>query len=86
MYLYGDQNNYLILDKCYDNSNKKFLWIPAFNINTNLFTSDLGMNQLINIKNNEDKDIEIKEYNEFLKINYLPDCNKDKNIARLRVI
>lgn len=63
-----------------DNSNKKFLWIPAFNINTNLFTSDLGMNQLINIKNNEDKDIEIKEYNEFLKINYLPDCNKDKNM------
>ena len=63
-----------------DNINKKTLWIPAFNINTNLFSSSLDINNYINIKNNENIEIKIKEYNEFLKLNYLPDENKDKNV------
>ena len=63
-----------------DNTNKKVLWIPSFNINTHLFGSDLDMNNQINIINNEDQIMKIDEYNEFLKINYLPDNNKDKNI------
>ena len=63
-----------------NNDNKKILWIPAFNINTNLFSSSLDINNYINIKNNEDIEIKIKEYNEYLKINYLPDDNKDKNV------
>ena len=33
-----------------DNINKKTLWIPAFNINTNLFSSSLDINNYINIK------------------------------------
>ena len=63
-----------------DNNNKKTLWIPAFNINTNLFSSKLDINKHINIKNNEDIDMKIDEFNEFLKICYLPDANKDKNV------
>ena len=63
-----------------DNINQKTLWIPAFNINTNLFSSSLDINNYINIKNNENIEIKIKEYNEFLKLNYLPDDNKDKNV------
>ena len=63
-----------------DSNNKRFLWIPAFNINSNLFTSDDGMNNYIKIKSNEDIDFKIEEYNEFLKFNYLPDRNKDKNM------
>ena len=63
-----------------DNNNKKTLWIPAFNINTNLFSSRLDINKHINIKNNENIDMKIDEFNEFLKICYLPDANKDKNV------
>jgi hypothetical protein len=63
-----------------DNNNKKILWIPSFNINTNLFSSVSEINKCINIKNNEDVDMKIDEYNEFLKISYLPDNNNDKNI------
>ena len=63
-----------------DNNNKKILWIPAFNINTNLFSSSLDINKYINIKNNENIEMKIDEYNEFLKLNYLPDDNKDKNV------
>ena len=63
-----------------DDSNKKILWIPSFNIDTNLFTSGLEINKYINIINNENIEMKIEEYNEFLKINYLPDDNKDKNV------
>ena len=63
-----------------DNNNKKILWIPAFNINTNLFSSSLDINKYINIINNENTEMKIDEYNEFLKLNYLPDDNKDKNV------
>ena len=63
-----------------DNKNKKILWIPAFNINTNLFSSSLDINKYINIINNENTEMKVDEYNEFLKLNYLPDDNKDKNV------
>ena len=63
-----------------DTNNQKVLWIPTFNINTNLFSSGLDINNQINIKNNENCEMTIDEYNEFLKISYLPDSNKDKNI------
>ena len=63
-----------------DTNNKKTLWIPSFNINTNLFSSELDICKHINIKNSEDNEIKINEFNEFLKICYLPDDNKDKNI------
>ena len=63
-----------------DDTNKKVLWIPAFNIDTNLFSSSLEINKYINIINSENVEMKIDEYNEFLKINYLPDDNKDKNV------
>ena len=63
-----------------DDNNKKILWIPSFNINTNLFSSGLEINNHINIINNENIEFKIDEFNEFLKINYLPDDNNDKNI------
>ena len=63
-----------------DTSNKKTLWIPSFNIDTNLFGSELDISKNINIKNSEDNEIKINEFNEFLKICYLPDGNNDKNI------
>ena len=63
-----------------DDNNKKILWIPSFNINTNLFSSGLEINKHINILNFRDEEVKIDEFNEFLKINYLPDSNIDKNI------
>ena len=63
-----------------DTNNKKTLWIPSFNIDTNLFGSELDISKNINIKNSEDNEIKINEFNEFLKICYLPDGNNDKNI------
>ena len=63
-----------------DDNNKKILWIPSFNINTNLFSSGLEINKHINILNFRDEEVKIDEFNEFLKINYLPDANIDKNI------
>ena len=62
------------------NDKKKKLWIPAFNIDTNLFCSNIPLNKDIDIKNEENNDMKIKEFNDFLKINYLPDANSDKNI------
>ena len=63
-----------------NNENKKFLWIPAFNINTNLFSSKLNISNDINIKNEESNDMNILEFNDILKLNYLPEKNQDKNI------
>ena len=63
-----------------DDNNKKILWIPSFNIDTNLFSSGLEINKYINIINNDNVEMKIDEYNEFLKINYLPDDNNDKNV------
>ena len=63
-----------------DTNNKKTLWIPSFNIDTNLFGSEVDISKNINIKNSEDNEIKINEFNEFLKIYYLPDGNNDKNI------
>ena len=63
-----------------DDDNKKILWIPSFNIDTNLFSSKLNINKDICIKNEENSKINIREFNDFFKINYLPDKNKDKNI------
>ena len=60
--------------------NKKILWIPSFKIDTNLFSSKLSINKDISIKNEENNDMNIQEFNDYLKINYLPDKNKDKNI------
>ena len=41
LYLYGDQNNYLILDKCYDNSNKKLICdIPTEKLDEIITTGD----------------------------------------------
>ena len=62
------------------NENKKMLWIPSFSIDTNLFCSNLSLNKDIEIKNGENNDMKIKEFNDFLKINCLPDGNSDKNI------
>ena len=61
-------------------NNKKMLWVPAFSIDTNLFCSNISLNKDIDIKNDENNDMKIKEFNDFLKINYLPDANSDKNI------
>ena len=58
-----------------NNDNKTILWIPSFNIDTNIFSSKLVINNDINIKNEENDDIKIEEFNDFLKINYLPDKN-----------
>ena len=60
--------------------NKKMLWVPAFSIDTNLFCSNISLNKELDIKNDENNDMKIKEFNDFLKINYLPDANSDKNI------
>ena len=68
-----------IEDNDKDNDNKNILWLPSFNIDTNLFSSNLSIKGDINIKDGEN-DIDIQEYNEYLKINYLPDVNSDKNI------
>ena len=60
--------------------NQKILWIPAFKLDTNLFSTNLTVNKDINIKNEENNEMNIQEFNDYLKINYLPDKNKDKNI------
>ena len=60
-----------------NNDNKTILWIPSFNIDTNIFSSKLVINNDINIKNKENDDINIEEFNDFLKINYLPDKNNN---------
>jgi hypothetical protein len=61
-----------------DNDNQ-ILWVPSFSIDTNLFSSKLKDD--INIQNEQDNDMKIQEYNEFLKINYLPDSNRDKSMT-----
>jgi len=63
-----------------DDSDKKVLWVPAFSIDTNLFCSKIPLSNEIEIKNDKDSDMNIEEFNDFLKINYLPDINNDKNI------
>ena len=63
-----------------DDTNKKILWLPAFSIDTNLFCSNISLSNEIEIKNDKNSDMNIEEYNDFLKINYLPDINTDKNI------
>ena len=63
-----------------DASDKKILWIPSFNIDTNLFCSNIPLSNEIEIKNDNNIDMNIEEYNDFLKINYLPDINSDKSI------
>ena len=81
--LFKDTIKILKIKETEDSNNeddKTILWIPSFNIDTNIFSSKLGINNYINIKNEESDNISIKEFNEFLKINYLPDKNSDKNI------
>ena len=74
------QNFQMEEDEQNDDSNKKVLWIPAFSIDTNLFCSNIPLSKEIEIKNDKNNDINIEEFNDFLKINYLPDINSDKNI------
>ena len=78
--LFKETINILKMNEKEENNEKKILWIPSFNINTNLFSSKISINKDINIKNEENNDMMMKEYNEFLKINYLPDKHVDKNI------
>ena len=63
-----------------ESDNNKILWIPSFSLDTNLFSSKLSVKKDINIKNGENVDMSIQEYNEFLKINYFPDNNIDKSV------
>ena len=80
--LFKDSIKNLKLNENEDNNidNKKILWIPSFKIDTNLFSSKMPINKDISIKNEENNDMNIHELNEYLKIGYLPDKNKDKNI------
>ena len=75
--LFKDTIKHLKINETEDNNNdnKTILWIPSFNIDTNIFSSKLVINNDINIKNEENDDIKIEEFNDFLKINYLPDKN-----------
>ena len=63
-----------------ENNKKKLLWIPSFNINTNIFATKLNENNDIIIKNENNDDMRIKEFNEYLKINYLTDNHMNKSI------
>ena len=74
------QNFQMEEDNDNDDTNKKILWLPAFSIDTNLFCSNIPLSNEIEIKNDKNKDMNIEEFNDFLKINYLPDINSDKNI------
>ena len=74
------QNFQMEEDNQNDDSNRKVLWVPAFSIDTNLFCSNIPLSKEIEIKNGENNDMNIEEFNDFLKINYLPDVNSDKNI------
>ena len=80
--LFKDSIKNLLLNKNEDSNidNKKILWMPSFKIDTNLFSSKLTVNKNIKIKNEENIDMNIQEFNDYLKISYLPDKNKDKNI------
>ena len=60
------------------NEENNILWVPSFNIDTNLFTSKT--NDDINIQNEQNNDMKIQEYNEFLNIKYLPDNSRDKSM------
>ena len=64
----------------HNKENKKLLWIPSFNIDTNLFSSKLNISNDIKIKNEDNNDMNIGEFNDYFKINYLPDKHQDKNI------
>ena len=63
-----------------ENDKKKLLWIPSFNINTNIFATKINENNDIIIKNENNDDMRIKEFNEYLKINYLTDNHMNKSI------
>ena len=80
--LFKDTIKNLKINEKEDNNNddQTTLWIPSFNIDTNLFSSKLPINNYINIKSDDNNNINISEFNDFLKISYLPDKNKDKNI------
>ena len=67
-------------NEVHNNEIKSLLWIPSFNIDTNLFSSKLNISNDIKIKNEDNKDMNIGEFYDFFKINYMPDKHQDKNI------
>ena len=87
-----DKNSYSDDGFGNDIEKEKYLWVPSFCIDTQFICDKLPIVKDINIKSNEDKILEIKEYNEILKISYgykeknnndfiyEPDLNKQKDI------
>ena len=72
-----DENTDNKNDECIQNFNleeskdeKKMLWVPSFNIDTQLICDNIPKLKDIIIKNNEEKQFKIKEYTELLKISY----------------
>ena len=61
-----DNNN----NEEYNFDENKNLWLPSFSIDTQLICGKIPILKHIIIKNNEDKNIKIKEYTEILKIKY----------------
>ena len=53
-----------------DNSLKKMLWLPSFNIDTSLICNKIPIFKDLIITNNNNEKFEIKEYMEILKISY----------------
>ena len=83
----NDNNN----NNINNDTNEKILWLPCFEINTQLICNKIPGYKKINIKDNNDKkDMDIFEYDEIIKINMKPNLNnenneKDKNINNINI-
>ena len=70
--LYFEDNN--------DNKDEeKVIWIPCFDIDTQLICNKMPGYKKINIKDSNNKDMDIFEYDEIIKINMKPDINSGRD-------
>ena len=57
------------------NNSEKLMWMPCFNIDTQMIVDTLPDYQNINIQSNNGNQMNIIEYNELLKVGFLPGNN-----------
>lgn len=62
------------------NEEKIKIWIPAFDINTHLFTYKLKNIKNISVKNNNEEEKNIEKFDEIVKCNFKPDPLWEKSV------
>ena len=69
-----------------DDTSEINLWLPCFEIDTQLICNKMPGYKKINIKNNNDnKDMQIFEYDEIIKISMKQNLNNNKNMANINI-